>query len=430
LPLYELCILCVAKTYWSRLDRVRRADVEQIQELDIKRYLRLILKRRYLFAITAAFIITTVVIYSHFIPPVYEANALVSIDKSFLNNALKNLAGTQSIDDKSAALSTIMTSRVMIVKVLSALGVDMQGMTQEEVEGRIKSTQNMTQLDFSKSSGAVDFFTVSFRDKDPRYARDYVNKVVSMYIETNVGSKREDASDANTFLLDQINRQREKVDKLDAEVAVLKKDENVLLYNKFMELQKKLDDLLLQYTEHHPEVVKARTTIEMLKAKYFNSQNKLAYAETAARRLSSREHELEFSKKIYDELTVAYGKSQLSTRAELQDKEGSFKIVDPAVLHIIPVSPNRVKIILMGIIAGLAGAAGLIVLLDVIDDSIKSVDVIKSLGIPVLAIIPHIQDPHALIKSRRKDICFYTLSALYVVLLGVVIVAERLRLFG
>ena len=60
-------------------------------------------------------------------------------------------------------------------------------------------------------------------------------------------------------------------------------------------------------------------------------------------------------------MTVAYGKTQVSTQAELQTKEGTFKIVDPAVLPITPVSPNRIKIILLGIIAGLAGAAGLIV---------------------------------------------------------------------
>ena len=404
--------------------------MEQTQELDIKRYLHLILKRRYLFAITAAFIITAVVIYSHSIPPVYEANALVSIDKSFLNSVLKNIAGTQAVDDKSAALSTIMTSRAMVIKVLSDLGVDMQGMTAEQAEGFIKRTQKMTQLDFSRSSGAVDFFTISFRDKDPRFARDYVNKVVSKYIETIIGSKREDSFGANKFLLDQINQQKEKVGKLDAEIAVLKKDENIILYNKFLELQKRHDDLLVQYTEHHPEVIKAQSAIETLKAKYFSSQNNLAYAENVVSRLSSLEHELVFSKKIYDELTMAYGKSQMSTQAELQTKEETFKIVDPAVLPITPVSPNRIKIILLGIIGGIAGAAGLIVLLDVFDDSIKSVDVIKSLGIPVLAIIPHIQDPHALIRSRRKDICFYMLSGLFVVLLGAVIVLEQLRLLG
>jgi len=404
--------------------------VEQTQELDIKRYLHLILKRRYLFAITAAFIITAAIIISHFIPPVYEAETLVSIDKSFLKSVLKNLAGTEAIDDKSAALSTIMTSRTMVLKLLSDLGVDMKRMTEAQVEGFVKNTQNMTQIKFSRSSGSVDFFTVSFRDPDPRFARDYVNKVVSKYIETSIGSKREDSSGANTFLLDQINQQKEKVGKLVAEIAALKKDENIILYSKLLELQKRRDDLLVQYTEHHPEVLKAQSAIEALKAKYTISPQKLAYAVNSVNRLASLEHELEFSRKIYDELTVAYGKSELSTQAELQDKAGTFNIVDPAVLPITPVSPNRIKIILLGIVAGLAGAAGLIVLLDVFDDSIKSVDAIKSLGIPVLAIIPHIQDPHALIRSRRKDICFYTLSGLFVVLLGAVIVLEQLRLLG
>jgi polysaccharide biosynthesis transport protein len=383
-------------------------------------------KRRYLFAITAAFIITAAVIYSHFIPPVYEARTVVSIEKSFLNDVLQNIAGTLSIDDKATALTTIMRSRTLVLKVLSGLGVDMQGMTEAQVEGLVKSTQDMTQIsiEYGASRGGVDFFTVSFRDKDPRFARDYVNNVVSKYIETSIGSKREDSFGANTFLLEQINQQREKVGKLDAEIAVLKKDENIILYNRFLELKKRHDDLLVQYTENHPEVLKAQSAIGAI------SQTKLALAANVVSRLTNLEHELEFSKKIYDELTGAYGKSQMSTRAELQNKAGTFKIVDPAILPITPVSPNRIKIILLGIVAGLAGAAGLIVLLDVLDDSIKSVDVIKSLGIPVLAIIPHIQDPHALIRSRRKDICFYTLSGLYVVLLVAVIVLEQLRLLG
>jgi succinoglycan biosynthesis transport protein ExoP len=127
---------------------------------------------------------------------------------------------------------------------------------------------------------------------------------------------------------------------------------------------------------------------------------------------------------------VAYGKSEVSTQAELQDNAGTFKIVDPAVLPITPISPNRIRIMLLGIIGGVAGAAGLIILLDIFDDSIKNVDAIKRLGIPVLAIIPHIQDSRELIKSRRKDIFFYTLSGLYIVLLGVVIVLEQLGLLG
>jgi uncharacterized protein involved in exopolysaccharide biosynthesis len=407
-------------------------DVEQNQELDIKRYLRLVLKRRYLFAITAAFIITSVVIMSHFVPPVYEAKTVVSVEKSFLNDVLKKIGGTQSIDDKASALSTIMKSRTLVLKVISDLGVDVQGMTEAQVEGLIKRTQAKTQItiEFSKSGRDIDFFTVSFQNRDPRFARDYVNNVVSRYIESTLGSKRDESFGANSFLLDQINQFKEKVGKLDAEIVVLKKDQDIVLYNRFLELQKRRDDFLVQYTENHPEVIKAQAELDALKTKYTISPAKLAHASNVINQLAVLERERESSKKIFDDLTAAYGKSEVSAQAELQDKAGTFKIVDPAVLPITPVSPDRMMMILLGIVGGIVAPIGLIVLLDTFDDSIKNVDMIKSLGIPVLAIIPHIQDSHELIKSRRKDICFYTLSGLYVVLLVAVIVLERLGLLG
>ena len=161
--------------------------MEQNQELDIKHYLHLVQKRRYLFTLTAAFIITVVAIISHFIPPVYEAKTVVAIEKSFLNDALKNIGGTQSVDDRATALSTIMKSRTLILKVVDDLGIDMRGLTEAQVEGLIKSTQDRTKItiEFSQGGGRdVDFFTVSFRDRDPQFARDYVNRVVSKYIAT------------------------------------------------------------------------------------------------------------------------------------------------------------------------------------------------------------------------------------------------------
>ncbi len=407
--------------------------MEQSEGLDIQRYLQLIYKRRYLFALTAAFIITSVIIISHFIPPVYEAKTVVAIEKSFLNDALKNIGGAQSIDDRATALSTIMKSRTLIVKVIGDLGIDMKGLTEAQVEGLIKSTQDRTKItiEFSRGGGSdVDFFTVSFRDRDPQFARDYVNSVVSKYIETTIGSKRSDTFGANRFLLDQINQFKEKVEKYDAEIAVLKKDNNIVLYNRYLKLQKRLDDLLVQYTENHPEVLKVKSEIEAYKAKDDISPKKLAHVLDAKNRLAILERDRESSKKMYDEMAAAYSKSEVSTKAELQDKAGTFRIVDPAVLPIKPVSPNRIKIIFLGIVGGIAVATGLIILLDILDDSIKNVDTIKSLGFPVLAIIPHIQNPDDMIKSRRKDIFFYTLSGLFVVLLGAVIVLEKLGLFG
>ena len=71
--------------------------MEETHELDIQHYLRVAWKRRFLFVITAALIITAAVVISYVLPPVYEAKTVVAVEKSFLDNIIKNLGGVQMI---------------------------------------------------------------------------------------------------------------------------------------------------------------------------------------------------------------------------------------------------------------------------------------------------------------------------------------------
>jgi len=259
-----------------------------------------------------------------------------------------------------------------------------------------------------------------------------------------MGSKKEESFGANKFLMGQIDQYKNKVDKLDVEIALFRKNKNVIFYDQLLELQKRLDDLLVQYTENHPEVIKVQSEIASVKAKIKTAQKKpldtdgaaiqssenisgsLAGAANIKTQLTMLERERESSKKIYDELVAAYGKSQLSSQAELQDKVGTFRILDPAILPLRPISMQRIKIMWLGIVAGIASAFGLIVVLDMFDKSVKNIDTLKSFGYPVLAIIPHIQDPAELIRTRIKNIVYYVLSGLFVVLLGAVMVKEMI----
>jgi succinoglycan biosynthesis transport protein ExoP len=428
--------------------------VEQTQALNIQRYLNLALKRRYLFAITTVAIITSVTVISYVLPPIYEAKTMVSVEKNFLNDVIKNIAGTQAQgpDDKAAALSLIMKSKTFVSKVIGDLGIDVQNLPQATVERLITDIQDRTKItsEFNRSGGRdVYFFTVSFQDKDPKFARDFVTNVVSKYIEENIGSKREGSFGANRFLLGEIDQFKEKVGKLDEEIAMLKKNQSYVLHDRLLELQKRRDNLLVQYTEQYPEVIKVEAEIAELKAKFkaqrpkkgvesgassyqSGEQNTAALAGAAhvANQLAVLERERESSKTIYDQLASAYGKSELSSQAELQDKAGTFRIVDPAVLPVKPVSPNRIKIILLGVLGGIAGAFALIVFIDALDKSVKDVETLKSLGIPVLAIIPHIEDSAELVRTRRKDIVLFILSGLFITLLSGVIVRELFALRG
>jgi hypothetical protein len=87
------------------------------------------------------------------------------------------------------------------------------------------------------------------------------------------------------------------------------------------------------------------------------------------------------------------------------------------------VSPDRLKIVLLGIIGGVAGAFGLALFLDSQDDAVRTVDALKGLGVPVLAVIPKIQSPREISVRKRIDALVYGLSGVY--LLGIMIASSR-----
>jgi uncharacterized protein involved in exopolysaccharide biosynthesis len=177
----------------------------------------------------------------------------------------------------------------------------------------------------------------------------------------------------NSFLLDQINLVKAKVGKLDGEIVLLKekeaeieqikkKEEEIALKNEnqpsavdvrrleLKMLKKRLDYLLVHYTPDYPEVPKVKADIESLEAEIKASPQDAASARGPVRRsaeksnvspadssdvktrLAELERERETNQRIYNELSAAYGISQVSAQAEIQDKVSKFRIVDPAIL--------------------------------------------------------------------------------------------------
>ncbi len=113
---------------------------------------------------------------------------------------------------------------------------------------------------------------------------------------------------------------------------------------------------------------------------------------------------------------------------EVEDKGTTFRVVDPAVLPVKPTSPNRIAIILGGIAGGLAAAFGLVLLLDYYDESVKSLDGLKALGLPVLAVIPKMQIPAEIRQQKAYDVRLYAISACYFSLILIVLLLELMQI--
>jgi hypothetical protein len=142
--------------------------------------------------------------------------------------------------------------------------------------------------------------------------------------------------------------------------------------------------------------------------------------------LQRLERDLGSQKEFYQSLVNRQNQAEVSKQLEVQDKATNFKIVNPAVTPKTPFSPDRVKIILMGIVAGLITAFGVLICIDMFDPAIRSVGTLKELGLPVMAIIPRIRVEEEVQKEQKRDLRLYRVAGCYLTVILFVLGTEAL----
>jgi len=418
----------------------------QPQEMDVRRYLQIIHAKRYLFVLVTAGIISLITAASYVVPRSYEASATVSIEKNYLNVLMQDIAVTPSIEERGHALSVVMMSRGMLLRVLSDLKVEVGSKSEAEIEKIIKRFQTKTQIkiDINRSSRKdMELFTVSYRDNEPQFARDYVNMLINRYIVDSLSSKRQEAIGANRFVFSQMDLYKDKIDRTEEELARRRREQGVQLATQLPLLQKKYEELLVQYTEQHPEVVRVRSEIEAAREqmqmqarqdqrptgaeKMREKQPKARATAESRKSTADLERDREAYKKIYESLVASIGRAEMSSKVETQANSDTFRILDPAVLPIEPVGAPRWKIILLGILAGIAGGAGIVIVTNMMDRSIKDLETLKGFGLPVIGVIPRIQSVKAILSSRRKDRLLYGAAGMYLAGIAALAVVELLK---
>jgi uncharacterized protein involved in exopolysaccharide biosynthesis len=434
--------------------RIVRAGTarERPQEFDVKKYLRLVYKRRYAFVAAMMLVTGIIVAVGFLLPNKYEATSMVLIEGSYTNDVMKNVAVPASIDDRVKAVEIIMQSRPQVLKVLKELGYDLSRYTEGEVEQLVGSFQQATKIaiNVNMSRRDVDMFMVSLRHTNPFIARDYVNALIRLYIEESQSSKRNEAVGARKFLMEQVDILKQRIGFIDAQIvslrqqgesgpAIVKRLREESPRERLVVLRKRLHELLYQYTPRHPEVGKVQEEIadlerqetERLQKRGVDSDYDNLTADSTARtartgraaspttavreqKLKELERDRETYQKMYEEMLATLGKSEVSTRLEVQDKGMTFNVLEPAVLPLRPISPNRALIIMLGFFAGIGAALGFVIMMDSMDKSVKSVSAVKSFGLPVLAVFPYTRLPREAERVQIMNLLLFTVTLLYV----------------
>ena len=130
----------------------------------------------------------------------------------------------------------------------------------------------------------------------------------------------------------------------------------------------------------------------------------------------------ENAKRKYDDLSTKRMEAKISQGMEESQRGERFTIIEPAQLPEKPYKPNRIAIVLIGIILALGTGTGVAAVREAMDTSIKTTDELFSLtGAPVLSVIPEMESDEER-RARRIKRTLWILAGLGAAALALVIV--------
>lgn len=469
-------------------------------------------------------------------PDQYSASARVHVDtRSMLGPLLRGIAAQTNLGQEVSLITRTLLSRPNLEKVARMTDLDLRAKTPAAMESLLDSLKNRISL---RSAGRENIYTISFNDSDPQLAKKVVQSLLTIFVETSLGSSRKDTDTAQRFLDEQIaeyearlieaeNRLKEfkrrnvgimpgegqnyysrlqtamsqrKEAQLQLEEAVNRRDElkaqleqtqkdldnEVLsetlagagtpLDSRIQNLQVRLDELLLKYTEKHPDVVAVQATIEELRAQkraeleamtgkggdggYGENpviqQLKIALggaeAEVASlnvrvgeytKRVTSLEEMVDTVPQIEAELKNLnrdYGIIKSSYESLLQRRESArmaekadatgegvkFRVIDPPRVPLEPSGPNRTLLMGIVLLAGLGAGLGVAFLMSQLKTTFDDRAMLRNATeLPVLGAISMEWTAAQRVKMRIEVVVFTVLTLLLMLAYGAAVLFQE-----
>jgi protein tyrosine kinase modulator len=330
-----------------------------------------------------AAIIAVGVVYR--IPERYEASARVYVDtETLLKPLLQGLSVQPNLDQQVALISRTLISRPNVEKLIRMADVDLGVRTSAGRDDLIDHVTKTIQL---SGSSQTNLYVISYRDPNPERATKVVQSLLTIFVESSLGDKRQDSRTAVKFIDDQVKRYeqtlrtaedrlkdfklkylgvspqegqdyfsrlsqlRASIDaaKLDLEAAEQARDAykqqlageapTYMLNDsdtkapeavpevdaRIAGLQKDLDDLLRKYTDQHPDVVATRRLIANLQEqrRAYLEAHKKPAATAADQQAASQE-----SSPVMQQLKISLADAEAevaSARAKVAGYEAQYR---------------------------------------------------------------------------------------------------------
>ncbi|PLX63052.1 XrtA system polysaccharide chain length determinant [Sedimenticola selenatireducens] len=468
------------------------------------------------------------------LPDKYEATARLHVDSNtILGPLLRGLAIQPDVSQRVALMSKTLLSRPNMEKLMRMVDLDLKVRNEQDKEALITELRDNIELSGQRNNASL--YSIAYTHSDRLVAQRVVQSLISIFIESTLGDKRKDSAGAQEFLDKQIAEYEIRLAEAEARLADFKRryvgtmpgeqggyyqrlemakgqlgsaqlelreaenrraelkrqlsgEEPVFipggaddfgapshLDQRIQNLQTRLDELLLKYTERHPDVIEIQSIIASLEeekkqelearqaepsAPQASLQSSPVYqqmrsmlSESEARVAELRVRATEYGKRVkeleakidqiplieaelqqlnrdYDAVSQQHEallkrreSAHLSEKAEQDASEVKFRVIDPPFVPLKPSQPNKLLLNGAVFLASLAAGIGLALLTSLIRPVFYSRGALNRItGLPVLGSVAFVLSKAQKRRQRLAGAMFVSL----VLLLGTLFVGVNL----
>jgi polysaccharide biosynthesis transport protein len=167
---------------------------------------------------------------------------------------------------------------------------------------------------------------------------------------------------------------------------------------------RELERLIAESTKNLGDRLKAESERagreeKLLKGSFEVAKSEAVQQNQAAIKFNILKQNVDTTKALYNDFLQKTNHAQIEQRQEAND----LRIIDPA--RALPIGPRRARAIFIGILLSLAAGVGLALLLEYLDNTVKSVeDVAHAAQLPTLALIPSMDADAKPSLVRRRSL--------------------------
>jgi polysaccharide chain length determinant protein (PEP-CTERM system associated) len=347
-------------------------------------YVKSMWRRRWYIVIVAWVVSIAGWAWVYALPNRFEASARVYVDtQSLLKPLLSGLTVNPNFEQQVTMMTRTLMSRPNLEKVARMTDMDLKAKTPPQMEELLNGLASEIRLE---GTGRENLYTISYQNKNPDVAKRVVQSLLTIFVESSLGSTRKDIASSQKFIEEQLKSYAEKLRtaeealkefkrknvgtmpgqggdyyaklatattdlnqaQLELREALNRRDQikrqiddeepettsteaaaisNPELDGRIKDLQKQLDNLRLQFTEQHPDISGIKRIISQLETQ--KKQEAAAHKPSASSKASRNP--------VYQQLAISLSEADANAAAlrarvaEYQRRFGALKAAADSV---------------------------------------------------------------------------------------------------